>query len=153
MIRAAAGLTAYLRVNAARTLYVIVGFDARINSDVFAQDTAAVVVAAGGRAAICRARCPRRSWHYAIRFLGADAGTSWSRPATATAGQLQGHHLGDGSRRSFRRHSEIAAHIAQVEEPSPERSADGDGWEALADDVLDAYGRYPLRVVDPAPRG
>src|SRR5690606_39047237 len=58
VIRTAAGLTAYLprRLEDAgdRTPgpAVVVGFDARHNSDVFARDTAAVVEAAGGRAMV-----------------------------------------------------------------------------------------------------
>ena len=49
--RAAAGLAAYLRdTGAAPGTPVVIGYDARYNSDVFARDTAAVVVAAGGQA-------------------------------------------------------------------------------------------------------
>ena len=52
VIRAAAGLTAYLKDEgrAGEAPTVVIGYDARYNSDVFARDTAAVVVAAGGRA-------------------------------------------------------------------------------------------------------
>ena len=48
VIRAAAGLTAYLK-SLSDSPFVVVGFDARTNSDVFARDTCAVVVGAGGR--------------------------------------------------------------------------------------------------------
>ena len=51
VIRAAAGLTAYLK-SLSDNPFVVVGFDARTNSDVFARDTCAVVVGAGGRAAL-----------------------------------------------------------------------------------------------------
>ena len=49
VIRAAAGLTAYLKDEgrAGEHPTVVIGYDARYNSDVFARDTAAVVVAAG----------------------------------------------------------------------------------------------------------
>ena len=52
VIRAAAGLVAYLKAegDTGDDPLVVIGFDARYNSDVFARDTAAVVVAAGGRA-------------------------------------------------------------------------------------------------------
>ena len=48
VIRAAAGLTAYLKTQTQEPV-VVIGFDARFNSDVFARDTAAVVLGAGGR--------------------------------------------------------------------------------------------------------
>ena len=47
VIRAAAGLAAYLQRAHAPAAGVVIGYDARHNSDVFARDTAAVVVAAG----------------------------------------------------------------------------------------------------------
>src|SRR5687768_644921 len=51
VIRAAAGLAAYLEEQDAEP-FVVIGFDARRNSDVFARDTAAAVVGAGGRASV-----------------------------------------------------------------------------------------------------
>ncbi|HBO54029.1 MAG TPA: phosphomannomutase, partial [Janibacter terrae] len=51
VIRAAAGLVAHLKT-LGDGAFVVVGRDARHNSDAFAIDTAAVVVAAGGRAAV-----------------------------------------------------------------------------------------------------
>ena len=62
--RAAAGLAAYLRDSgAADGGAVVIGYDARHNSDVFARDTAEVMTGAGLRgAACCRGRCPPRCW-------------------------------------------------------------------------------------------
>src|SRR6476646_2611877 len=73
VIRAAAGLTAYLKERTASPL-VVVGFDARHRSDVFATDTAAVVVAAGGRAMVLPRPLPTPVLAFAVRHLGADAG-------------------------------------------------------------------------------
>jgi phosphomannomutase len=72
-IRAAAGLTAYLQETTPEPL-VVIGFDARHSSDVFATDTAAVVVAAGGRAMVLPRPLPTPVLAFAIRHLGADAG-------------------------------------------------------------------------------
>ncbi|HEY3534803.1 MAG TPA: phospho-sugar mutase, partial [Pedococcus sp.] len=71
VIRAAAGLTAYLEKSRPDP-FVVVGFDARRNSDVFARDTAAVVVAAGGGASVMPRTLPTPVLAFAIRHLGAD---------------------------------------------------------------------------------
>ena len=62
--RAAAGLAAYLkRHRRPGGASVVIGYDARHNSDVFARDTAEVMTGAGLQgAACCRGRCPRRCW-------------------------------------------------------------------------------------------
>ena len=52
VIRAAAGLAAYLKEQGvARDAAVVIGYDARHNSDVFARDTAEVMTGAGLRGA------------------------------------------------------------------------------------------------------
>ncbi|HRV56732.1 hypothetical protein [Phycicoccus sp.] len=53
---------------------VVVGYDDRTNSDVFALDTCAVIVAAGGRAALMPRNLPTPVLAYAVRALGAEAG-------------------------------------------------------------------------------
>jgi phosphomannomutase len=60
--RAAAGLAAYLRDTGHAGGSVVIGFDARHNSDVFARDTAEVMTGAGFTAWSCRARCPLPCW-------------------------------------------------------------------------------------------
>jgi phosphomannomutase len=79
VIRAAAGLTRYLTdtlagADEARGPRVVVGYDARYNSDVFARDTAAVVTAAGGEALLLPRRLPTPVLAFAVQHLGADAG-------------------------------------------------------------------------------
>ena len=62
VLRAAAGLAAYLlEQGAGPGDSVVIGYDARHNSDVFARDTAEVMTGAGLQGATCcRARCPPR---------------------------------------------------------------------------------------------
>ena len=64
VIRAAAGLAAYLREHGPPPgSSVVIGYDARHNSDVFARDTAEVMTGAGfSRAACSRGRCRPRCW-------------------------------------------------------------------------------------------
>src|SRR5688500_16844072 len=75
VIRAAAGLAAYLKeVVAGETPLVVVGYDARRDSDVFAQDTCAVLLAAGCEPRLLPTLLPTPVLAFAVRRLGADAG-------------------------------------------------------------------------------
>ncbi|WP_020145820.1 phospho-sugar mutase [Terracoccus sp. 273MFTsu3.1] len=150
VIRAAAGLTAYLKDEgrAGEAPTVVVGFDARYNSDVFARDTAAVVVAAGGRALLLPQPLPTPVLAFAIRHLGADAGVMVT--ASHNPPQDNGYkvYLGDGSQIVPPADAQIAAHIGRVE-----RVADvprvSEGWETLGDNLLEDYVDAVVSVVDP----
>lgn len=62
VIRAAAGLAAYLKKHGSTDGLVVIGYDARHKSEDFAQDTAAVMTGAGLKAAVLPAPSPPRSW-------------------------------------------------------------------------------------------
>ena len=110
VIRAAAGLTAYLQGRGASPS-VVIGYDARHNSDVFARDTAAVVTAAGGSAMVLPHRLPTPVLAFAIRHLGCDAGVMVT--ASHNPPQDNGYkvYLGDGSQIVPPADAEIAAAI------------------------------------------
>ena len=147
VIRAAAGLTAYLQEISQEPL-VVIGLDARHNSDVFARDTAAVVVAAGGRAMVLPRPLPTPVLAFAIRRLGADAGvmvTASHNPAQDNGYKV---YLEDGSQIVPPSDAEIAAHIAEVELVADVRRASS-GWTTLNDDVLEAYLDAAAAVVAP----
>jgi phosphomannomutase len=147
VIRAAAGLTAYLMESSPQPL-VVIGFDARHNSDVFAADTAAVVVAAGGRAMVLPRPLPTPVLAFAIRHLGADAGvmvTASHNPAVDNGYKV---YLGDGSQIVPPSDARIAAHIAEVGLVAEVPRASS-GWAALNDDVLEAYLDAAAAVVAP----
>ena len=155
VIRAAAGLAAYLRAGSStgtpapvRAPTVVVGFDARHNSDVFARDTAAVVTAAGGRALLLPRPLPTPVLAFAIRHLGADAGvmvTASHNPARDNGYKV---YLGDGSQIVPPADVEIAACIDAVESVSAVARADG-GWTTLGEEVVEAYLDAVVSVVDP----
>jgi phosphomannomutase len=145
VIRAAAGLTAYLKVSKPEP-FVVVGFDARKNSDVFARDTAAVVVGAGGRAAILPSALPTPVLAYAIRFLGADAGVMVTASHNPPEDNGYKVYLGDGSQIVSPSDADIGTQIARVAAVADVPLAD-DGWETLGDDVLTAYLDDAITVV------
>lgn len=153
VIRAAAGLTAYLQAEGGRPdPAVVIGFDARHNSDVFARDTAAVVEAAGGSAMVLPRPLPTPVLAFAIRHLGADAGVMVT--ASHNPPQDNGYkvYLGDGSQIVPPVDAQIAAHIAAVPSVASVPMAD-DGWDTLGDELLDAYVERAAAVVAPdAPR-
>lgn len=152
VIRAAAGLTAYLKSVGAQPV-VVVGFDARHRSDAFARDTAAVVTGSGGRAMVLPRPLPTPVLAYAIRFLAADAGVMVT--ASHNPPQDNGYkvYLGDGSQIVSPVDGSIAKEIAAVESVAPVPRAD-DGWETLGEDVLDAYLAEVASIVAPdGPRG
>jgi phosphomannomutase len=151
VIRAAAGLTAYLQARRPEPR-VVIGYDARHRSDDFARDTAAVVVAAGGEAFVLPRPLPTPVLAFAIRYLGVDAGVMVT--ASHNPPQDNGYkvYLGDGSQIVPPADAEIATCIAGVGAVSDVPLAD-DGWVTLGDDVLDAYLDAAAAVVRPdAPR-
>ncbi len=147
VIRAAAGLTAYLKT-VAEEPFVVVGFDARTNSDVFAHDTCAVVTGLGGRAVVLSHPLPTPVLAYAIRYLGADAGVMVT--ASHNPPQDNGYkvYVGDGSQIVPPVDGLIAERIEAVESVASVPLAD-DGWETLGDDVLAAYLDDVVTVLAP----
>ena len=147
VIRAAAGLTAYLKAEGGQPEpMVVIGYDARHDSDVFARDTAAVVVAAGGRASILPRPLPTPLLAFAIRHLGADAAvmvTASHNPARDNGYKV---YLGDGSQIVPPADAQIAAHIDAVTSVADVPLTD-DGWETLGDDLQDDYLEAVFRVV------
>ena len=94
--RAAAGLAQYLRDEGQDGAPVVIGYDARYNSDIFARDTAEIVAGAGFRALLCPRPLPTPVLAGAIRHLGAAAGVVVT--ASHNPPQDNGYkvYLGDG---------------------------------------------------------
>ncbi len=150
VLSAAAGLTAYLD-GMGVSGPVVVGYDARRNSDVFARDTAAVVTGAGRDALVLPRPLPTPVLAYAIRHLGAAAGVMVT--ASHNPPQDNGYkvYLADGSQIVPPADSGIAAAIAVVGPVSALPL--GSSWITLDDDVLAAYlDRAVTLVADHAPR-
>jgi phosphomannomutase len=157
VIRAAAGLAAYLRTSGASGASgapgvegggtVVIGYDARHNSDVFAEDTAAVMEGAGLEAVLLPRPLPTPLLAYAIRRLGCVAGVMVT--ASHNPPQDNGYkvYLGDGSQIVPPADAEISAAIDAVGSLSDVPR--GNGWTTLDDDVVDAYLADVGALVDP----
>ncbi|GHF14812.1 phospho-sugar mutase [Streptomyces griseoluteus] len=138
VIRAAAGLAAYLKAKGETDGLVVIGYDARHKSADFARDTAAVITGAGLRAAVLPRPLPTPVLAFAIRHLGAVAGVEVTASHNPPRDNGYKVYLGDGSQIVPPADAEIAAEIdavrALADVPRPES-----GWEVLGDEVLDAY--------------
>jgi len=146
--RAAAGLAAYLIANGGRA--VVIGYDARRNSEVFARDTAAVMSGAGITAMVLPSALPTPVLAFAIRELGCDAGvmvTASHNPADDNGYKV---YLGDGSQIVPPADAEIAAHIAAV---GPLASIpQSEDFQTLDGVVLDNYLARAVSLLGDGPR-
>ncbi|WP_425576533.1 phospho-sugar mutase [Nocardioides nanhaiensis] len=134
--RAAAGLAAYLRAQGDGRP-VVIGYDARYNSDVFARDTAEVLTGAGYRAHVLPRPLPTPVLAYAIRELDCSAGVMVT--ASHNPPQDNGYkvYLGDGSQIVPPADAGIAQQIAAVGPVS--QVPRGTAGAVLTEDVVDRY--------------
>jgi phosphomannomutase len=151
--QAAAGLAAYLLSREERPS-VVIGYDGRKNSQVFATDTAELMAGAGVRAILLPRLMPTPVLAFAVRHLDVSAGVMVT--ASHNPPQDNGYkvYLGGedaGSQIVSPADVEIAAQIALVAEGGSvldlPRSQD---YEVAADDVLDEFVRRTVAVA-PAP--
>ncbi|WP_338896396.1 phospho-sugar mutase [Streptomyces sp. TG1A-60] len=138
VIRAAAGLAAYLGKKGETGGLVVIGYDARHKSADFARDTAAVMTGAGLRAAVLPRPLPTPVLAFAIRHLGAVAGVEVTASHNPPRDNGYKVYLGDGSQIVPPADAEIAAEIDAVRSLDDVPRPDG-GWDILDDTVLDAY--------------
>lgn len=153
VIRAAAGLTAHIGRALTdeghdRPPFVVIGFDARHHSDVFARDTAAVVVGAGGRAAILPRPLPTPVLAFAIRHLGADAGVMVTASHNPAADNGYKVYLGDGCQIVPPADALIARAIGAVHRVGDVPRAEA-GWSVLGEEIVADYLSAVTAVVRP----
>ncbi|MEU3849969.1 phospho-sugar mutase [Streptomyces sp. NPDC029554] len=152
VIRAAAGLAAYLRKQGHDSGLVVIGYDARYKSRDFALDTAAVMTGAGLRAAVLPRPLPTPVLAFAIRHLGAVAGVEVTASHNPPRDNGYKVYLGDGSQIVPPADAEIAAEIAAVPSLTTVRRPT-EGWDTLDDSVLDAYlARTDAVLAEGSPR-
>ncbi|WP_062344854.1 phospho-sugar mutase [Herbidospora yilanensis] len=144
VMRAAAGLAAVLGPGR----HVVVGYDARHNSDVFARDTAAVLTGAGLRVSLMCGLFPTPVLAFGVRHLKADAGVMVT--ASHNPPQDNGYKVywGDGSQIVPPVDTEISAAIDAV--GRVDELPLGEEWTTLAHrDILAPY----LEAVTSLPLG
>ncbi len=153
--QAAAGFAAYLlEKNPGQTPTVVIGYDGRRNSDVFAKDSAEIFAGAGLRAVLLPRLLPTPVLAFAVRHLGADAGvmvTASHNPPNDNGYKVYLGGADKGAQIVAPADAEIAAHIQRVADTMSvadiERS---DAYEIGAEDIVDAYVAATAAVA-PAP--
>jgi len=145
--RTAAGLAAYLTARQPGGR-VVIGYDARHKSDVFARDSADVLQGAGLDALVLPRPLPTPVLAYAIRRLGCVAGvmvTASHNPARDNGYKV---YLGDGRQIVPPADADISAAIDRVGSIAdlPREAA----WTRLDETIVDDYVERAASLVDPA---
>ncbi len=151
--QAAAGLASYLLDRGLAEGPVLVGYDARNNSDVFARDTAEIMAGAGLKPLLTDRSLPTPVTVFGIRHFSCVAGVVVT--ASHNPPQDNGYkvYLGDGSQIVPPAEADIAARISEVARHDLNdvpRSAD---YAILGGELVSAYlGRIASLVPDDADR-
>ncbi len=155
--QAAAGFAAYLREQQPdATPSVVIGYDGRRNSDVFARDSAEIFAGAGLRAILLPRLLPTPVLAFAVRHLGVSAGvmvTASHNPPDDNGYKVYLGGSDDGAQIVSPADAQIAAHISAVADAADLGAiARSDAYEVADESVLDAYVAATA-LVAPAPAG
>jgi phosphomannomutase len=139
--QAAAGLAAFL-LGRETAPSIVIGYDGRTNSRVFATDTAEIMAGAGVRAILLPRLLPTPVLAFAVRHLGASAGVMVTASHNPAADNGYKVYLGGddaGSQIVPPSDGEIAAEIERVAAGDIRHVPRSQSYELAAEDVVDAY--------------
>ncbi|TAM71954.1 MAG: phospho-sugar mutase [Microbacteriaceae bacterium] len=152
--QAAAGLAAYLLENAGgERPSVVIGYDGRKNSAVFARDTAELMAGAGVRAILLPRLLPTPVLAFAVRHLQASAGvmvTASHNPPNDNGYKVYLGGDNHGSQIVPPADAEIAAHILRVASGSVAGLTRSDAYEVAPDSVEASYVEATASVAQSA---
>jgi phosphomannomutase len=151
--QAAAGLATYLLDHGLAGGNVIIGFDARHNSAVFARDTAEIMSGAGFQAMITTGPLPTPVVAFGVRHFGCVAGVVVT--ASHNPPQDNGYkvYLGDGSQIVPPADSEISSRIEEVTKHRLYDVPRSQSYAVLGEELPTAYlARVASLVPRSAPR-
>ena len=150
VLQSAAGLARYLTEHFAPECSVVIGYDARHNSDVFAHDTASIMQGSGVRAFVLPRPLPTPVLAFAIRHLGASAGVMVT--ASHNPPQDNGYkvYLEDGCQIVPPVDEQIAAMIDSVASSMRvDELPRNDGWQTLDESLVHNYAERALEILGP----
>jgi len=154
--RAAAGLARHLHTWVDGVPRVVVGYDARHDSDLYALDTCAVMTAADAQALVLPAPLPTPVLAFAVRHLDADAGVMVTASHNPPRDNGYKVYLGGQVDPSAGRGAQIVPpadrDIAEAIDDAPPAArvpVAPDGWTTLGEEVVEAYLDAAVQVVTP----
>ena len=149
VLQAASGLAQYLVQQGSSGQKVVIGFDARYNSDVFADDTARVMSGAGLEPIIFSHVVPTPVLAFAIRHLGACAGVMVT--ASHNPPQDNGYkvYLGDGRQIVSPVDEQISKLIKTVSDVR--EIVQGDAGKKVSDEVVNTYTALTAQLIAEGP--
>jgi phosphomannomutase len=149
VLRAASGLAQFLVQQGFAGQKVVIGFDARYNSEVFAKDTALVMSGAGLQPIVFPHVVPTPVLAFAIRHQNACAGVMVT--ASHNPPQDNGYkvYLGDGRQIVTPVDEQIAALIKSVSDVR--EISKGDTGVVISDDVLNTYISLTSQIIISGP--
>ena len=149
VLQAASGLAQYLVQQGFSGRKVVIGFDARYNSDVFADDTARVMSGAGLEPVIFSHVVPTPVLAFAIRHLGACAGVMVT--ASHNPPQDNGYkvYLGDGRQIVSPVDEQISKLIKTVTDVR--EIVQGSPGTFVSDDVVETYTSLTSQLIMSGP--
>ena len=149
VLQAASGLAQYLVQQGSSGQKVVIGFDARYNSDVFADDTARVMSGAGLEPIIFSQVVPTPVLAFAIRHLGACAGVMVT--ASHNPPQDNGYkvYLGDGRQIVSPVDEQISKLIKTVSDVR--EIVQGDAGKKVSDEVVNTYTALTAQLIAEGP--
>ncbi len=147
--KAAAGLCQYVKDTGGRK--IVVGYDARRNSEEFAELTAAIAAGAGLVAEVLPRALPTPVLAYAIKARQADAGVVVT--ASHNPPQDNGYkvYLGDGMQIVPPADAEISARIAA--QPVFQDIPQSAEWTRLDEQIVEEYVDRAVSLADPTQTG
>jgi phosphomannomutase len=151
VLRAAAGLAAFVTEQHGVGQVVTIGYDARHNSRRFAEDTAEVMLGAGHEPYLMPRELPTPMLAYSVLKLGAKAGvmvTASHNPARDNGYKV---YLGDGSQITTPNDTLIAAKIDAVGALADVPRGAIEDVQVIAEDVIDSYVARSKELVAESP--
>jgi phosphomannomutase len=151
VLRAAAGLAAFVTGQHGTGQVVAIGYDARHNSRRFAEDTAEVMLGAGHRPYLMPRELPTPMLAYSVLALGAKAGvmvTASHNPARDNGYKV---YLGDGSQITEPNDTLIAAKIDAVGALADVPLGRVEDAEAVPESVIESYVARSAELMPDSP--
>lgn len=152
--QAAAGLAAWL-LEKGHSPSVVIGYDGRVNSGVFATDTAEILAGAGIRAILLPRMLPTPVLAFAVRHLDASAGvmvTASHNPAADNGYKVYVGGDGQGAQINSPVDAQIASAIHAVAAgPSVATLPRSSDYETAPEAVVDEYVKLTAAIATGAP--